>query len=198
MSIIGRLTHAPVFREPGKRRVLLIVLVFLLVFMLGLVVSMRGSIVTTQLVGNNLQRQKDAQISDIALAQVEALMVANSQTTGQPLELSVGTGAAQPAWWRDVSPGTAPPDASTYWGSCVGNTDATLRCAALTVTNNGSSIGPGYTVQAVVQPTGRTDTSNCNIGPFLTANYYDIYLRIYEASSATTSITETVYKICTR
>ena len=27
MSIIGRLTHAPVFREPGKRRVLLIVLV---------------------------------------------------------------------------------------------------------------------------------------------------------------------------
>ena len=183
-------------RFVGAQRgdVMLIVLIFLLVFMLGLVVSMRGNIIGTQLVGNNLQRQKDVQVSDIALAQVEALMTATSRTTGTSLEIAVGSGSAQPAWYRDVPAGTAPPP-DTYWASCLGNADPTLRCASLTVTNNGANMP--YNMLAVVQPTGRTDPTNCIVSPYLTAYYYAIYLRMKESSGATTSVTETIYKLCT-
>ena len=172
---------------------MLIVLIFLLVFLLGLVVSMRGSIIGTQLVGNNLQRQKDVQVGDIALAQVEALMTATSRATGTSLEIAVGSGSAQPAWYRDVPAGTAPPP-DTYWASCLGNSDPTLRCASLPVTNNGTNMP--YNMLAVVQPTGRHDTSNSTLSPYLTANYYAIYLRMKESSGATTSVTETIYKLC--
>lgn len=182
--------------------VLLIVLIFLLVCLMGLVVSMRGSIVTTQMVGNNLQRHKDVQIADVALKQVESLMAANSLATGQPLELSVNAGT-QPAWWRDVNPGTAAPT-DAYWDSCATTNaaDATLRCASLNVTSNGAAASTGagqtYKVLAVVQRTGRADANNCNIAPYTQANYYDIYLRVLETSGVTSSTTETVYRLCTR
>ena len=190
--------NSPLLAGTRRQRgdVTLIVLIFLMVCLLGLVVSMRGSIVTTQLVGNNLMRQKDLQTGDIALRQVEALMVANSAVTGQPLQLSVASGT-QPAWWRDVPAGTAPPT-DTYWNTCSTTNagDPTLRCASLPVTNNG--VAMGYTVLAVVQYTGRYDQDSCNITQLPNASYYDISLRVIEASGVTTSTTETVYRLCTR
>ena len=182
--------------------VMLVVLIFLLVCLMGLVVSMRGSIVTTQMVGNTLQRQKDVHLADVALAQVESLIAANSLATGQPLEMSVNAGV-QPSWWRDVDASTAAPT-DTYWNTCstTNAADPTLRCAALSVDNNGSAAltgsGQSYNVLAVVQRTGRVDTDNCNIAPYTQANYYDIFLRVQEISGVTSSTTETVYRLCTR
>jgi len=200
MISLARPRHRPTRRQRGD--VMLIVLVFMLVCLMGLVVSMRGSIVTTQMVSNNLQRQKDVHIADIALAQVEGLVAANSLATGQPLEMSVNAGA-QPAWWRDVDPSTASPT-DPYWTTCATTnaSDPTLRCAQLAVNNNGTAASTGagqtYNVLAVVQRTGRVDTDNCNIAPYTQANYYRIFLHVQETSGVTSSTTETVYRLCTR
>ena len=192
----------------GRRQrgdTLLVVMIFLLVCLMGLVVSMRGSIVTTQTVANNLQRQKDMQIADVALAQVEQQMLANSQTTGQILELSVGSGASQPSWWRDgVNPAVtavAAPD-NAYWASCATSTNASTRCASFAVNNVGSAANTGtgqtYNALVVVQPAGRTpDKDGCRVYGSL-ASFYTIYIHVQESSGVTSATTETVYRLCTK
>ena len=204
----------PAFHPARSRRrqrgdTLLVVLIFLLVCLMGLVVSMRGSIVTTQSVGSNLQRQKNLQMADVALAQVESLMVANSDATGQPLEFSVGSGSSQPAWWRDVFPAVStvlPPD-EPYWATCATTNanDATKRCYTFTVNNAGATAvtggGQSYSAWAVVQPAGRKpDTDGCHLNSnnYTMASFYTIYIRVREISGATSATTETVYRLCTK
>ena len=170
--------------------ILLVVMVFLLVCLLGLVVSMRDGIVSTLMGGNNLQRQRNVQVSDVAMRQVEGLILA--AYGGQPLE----SGAFSQPWMRMVAGGTKSPTdtLSTYWDTCLGNSDNTLRCGTLTPAVNGTSLG--YTALVVIQPTGRTDPNACQLDT-LVATYYDVFIHIKEANGVTSSNTETIYRLCT-
>jgi hypothetical protein len=185
--------HRPPPRRPGRtppRRqrgeIVLVTLVFLLVSLLGLMVSMRDGIVNTMTVGNNLARQKGVQVADIALRQVESRILA--AYAGMPLQLSAGS----QAWWRDVS-ATTPAPAPGYWDACLGNADATRRCASIALAVDGRPLP--YTAYAVVQPTGRSDATSCSLAQYM-AVYYAIHLHVKEANGATAVDTETVYRLC--
>jgi len=167
--------------------IMLVTLVFLLLCLLGLVVSMRDSMINTTMNGNNLARQKDVQVADIALRQLETQVLA--AYGGQALELSA---SGQP-WWRNVAAGTAAPT-GTYWDSCLGNATDSARCGAVSVAVNGSALN--YTALAVVQPTGRSDSTSCDLAQFQ-AVYYDLYVHVKESNGVTAVNTETVYRICT-
>jgi Tfp pilus assembly protein PilX len=200
MEVLTTRSGARGSRQRSARRqrgdILLVVMVFLLVSLLGLVVSMRQNIVSTLMGGNNLQRQRNVQVSDVAMRQVESLI--NTAAAGQTLEVTAFT---QP-WMRIVAGGTASPTAtsSTYWDSCLGNSDNTLRCGTLTPTVNGTALG--YTALVVVQPTGRYDLNACQLngigkGSNLTATYYDVFVHIKEANGVTSNNIEMVYRLCT-
>lgn len=169
--------------------ILLVTMVFLLLALLAVLTAMRSGIVDTQLAGNNLARQRDVQVADIALRQIESQI--NSASAGMPLETSAST---QP-WYRDVSAGAAAPTAA-YWNDCLGNSAAASRCGSLAVTIGGSALP--YTAYAVVQPTGRSDGTACTLGTSgqFTANYYDVFIHVAEANGATAVNTETIYRIC--
>ncbi len=182
-------------RPRGQRGdALILTLLTLLVLGLGFLVSVRTVAVEAQLAGNNLARQKAAQVSDVALRNLESTI----QTTadGTALEL---VGAAQP-WYRDVAAGTAAPN-TTYWSTCLGNANSSRRCAAVAVAVAGKALP--YTALAVVQPTGRkADTFSCGIGQVGSGSeqaglYYDIFIHVVETAGTAASTTETVYKLCT-
>ncbi len=181
--------NPPLRRAANRQRgdILLVVMVFLLVCLLGLVVSMREGIVSTLMGGNNLQRQRDAQVSDVALRQVEGQILA----TYAGLPLDFGPASSQ-VWMRLVPGGTAAPDAP-YWDSCLGNSDNTKRCGSVTPTVNSKTLG---TALVVVQPTGRVDTTSCELAN-QTATFYDVFIHFKEANGVTSSNTETVYRLCT-
>jgi Tfp pilus assembly protein PilX len=185
---VTRIPKPPRRRQRGD--ILLITLVCLLVCLMGLLVAMRSGVSESLMNGNNLARQKDVQVGDIALRQVESQI--QSVYGGMPLETSA---SAQP-WYRDVTAGTAAPAAS-YWANCVGNSTASARCASLSLAVNGSAIP--YKAYAVVQPTGRYDSTSCAMGSAVqyTAEYYDIFIHVAESSGATAVNTETVFRICT-
>ena len=185
----GRQRRAGRVARRQRGDILLVVMVFLLVCLLGLVVSMREGIVSTLMGGNNLARQRDVQVSDVATRQVEGLIQANY--AGQPLELSPSA-STQP-WMRFVtSAGPATPT-TAYWDACLGNTDTNLRCGSVTPTVNNASLG--YSVLAVVQYTGRRDDYACQITGQL-ALFYDVFLHVKEANGITSSNIETVYRLC--
>lgn len=172
--------------------VLLIVLISLMVSLLGLVYAMRDTIISTQVTGNNLAKQKDAQISDVALNIVENTI--RTSYGGQVLELSA---TGQP-WWRNVPAGTAPPGdpvaSPTYWSNCLGNGDVTLRCSQVALP---AALTAKYSAYAVVQPTGHTGgTGLCQGIVLLTPYYYDVFVHVVEASQDTSATTETVFKLC--
>lgn len=167
--------------------IMLVTMVFLLVCLLGLVVAMRDGLVSTLMSGNNLARQRDVQVSDIATRQVETQILA--AYGGMPLEI----GASGQVWMRMVPAGTAAPT-DAYWDSCLGNSDTTLRCGSVSVSVNGTALG--YTALAVVQPTGRSDANSCDLAG-QQATYYDVYVHLKETNGVTSSNTETVYRLCT-
>ena len=169
---------------------MVLVLISLLVCLLGLVYAMRDIVINTQIAGNNLARQKDAHISDVALHVFENTIT--STYGGQVLELS----AVNQPWWRAVAAGTAPPGdpvaSPTYWSSCLNNTNPALRCSQVVLPAN-----LGYTAYAVVQPTGHTGSaSNCQGLSLLTPYYYDVFIHVVEASQDTSATAETVFKLC--
>ncbi len=172
---------------------LVFTLLTLLVVGLGFLVAMRTVLVDTQLSGNHLARQKAVQVSDIALRSLAGTLQAAAG--GMPLELAA---AAQP-WWRDVAAGTAAPDPA-YWAGCLGNADATRRCAAVSVAAAGTALP--YTALAAVQTTGRpADPHGCGLGQIgsgseQAAVYYDVFIHVVEAAGTAASSTETVYKLC--
>jgi len=180
----------PRARRGQQGDILLVTLIFLLVFLLGLVVSTRDGAVTTVATGNNLARQKNVQIADVVLRQLETLIMTASN--GNPLE----TAAAGQPWWRAVPAGTAAPAAS-YWDSCLGNNSSAARCGSVSVSVNGQALP--YTAYAVVQRTDRGDSTSCGLGPppFI-ATYYDVFIYVKESNGATAANTETVFRLCTR
>jgi Tfp pilus assembly protein PilX len=187
MELMANLRPAP---RSQRGDILLVTMVFLLVCLLGLLVSMKDGVVQTTMTGNHLARQKDVQVADIALRALENQLTTYSG--GQDLKLSA---AGQP-WWRDVAGSTLAP-AGTYWDSCLGNANTTLRCGSITVAVNGNNLP--YTAYAVVQPTGRWDTTSCDLGAQgqFTAVYYDVFMHLKESNGATAVDTETVYRLCT-
>ncbi len=184
----SRARTAPASAQRGD--VLLLVMISLLVCLLGLVYAMRDTIINTQVTGNNLARQKDAQVSDVALHIFENTIT--SAYGGQVLELSA---SSQP-WWRSVPAGTAPPgDPATspnYWSNCLNNADPTLRCSQVALPAN-----LGYSAYAVAQPTGHTGAGgNCQGLILLTPYYYDVFIHVVETSRDTSATSEMVFKLC--
>ena len=186
-----RLPQRSAQRQRGD--ILLVVMVFLLVCLLGLVVSLRDNITSTLMGGNNLQRQRNVQVSDVATRQLVAKIAADAPAT----TLQLSSAAVAEPWYRQITAyPTAAPDAA-YWDACLGNTDTALRCGSFTPAVNGTSLG--YTVLAVVQYTGRKDADGCPLGGGTvkyTAYYYDLFLHVKEANGVTSSNTETVYRLC--
>ena len=176
--------------RPQRGDILLVTMVFLLVCLLGLLVSMRDGVLQTVMTGNHLERQRSVQVADVALRTLENQL--QTYSGGQDLALSA---SGQP-WWRDVSAGTAAPTTS-YWDTCLGNSNSGLRCSSYTVAVNGTTLP--YTAFAVVQPTGRFDTTSCDLGAQgqFTAVYYDVFVHLEETNGATAVDTETVYRLCT-
>lgn len=183
----------PSQRQPAHRQrgdIMLVTMVFLLVCLLGLVVSMREGIVSTLMNGNNLARQRDVQVSDIATRLAEAQISGSTQL----LQVSAFN---QP--WMRVSATTTvfPAPTAAYWDSCLGNSDSTLRCASIAPTVGGTALG--YTVLMVVQYTGRYDLNSCQMTTPVQymASFYDVYVHVKEANGVTSSDTHTVYRLCT-
>lgn len=165
---------------------LIFTLLALVVIFLGFLYTMRNVMSNSVMSGNNLTRQKNVQVADIALRNLQQLIFDNYGD--QPLELS-GTGQT---WWRTVAANTVVPP--TYWASCAGNSDTAARCGSVPVAIGTSTLG--YTAYAVVQTTGRTpDPYACHLQNF-SAYYYDIYIHVVESSGVTSATTETVHKLC--
>lgn len=179
---------AQVSRHRQRGKTLILTLCILVVLLLGFVYVSRHILYDAVMAGNNLTRQKNVQVADIAMRNLEQLIL--NAYGDQQLEL---TGAGQP-WYRVVPANTSIPDG--YWASCLGASTADSRCGSVPVTVNGSALP--YTAMAVVQPTGRLpDPYACPQGSGdFSAYYYDIYIHLVEASGVTSATTETVYKLC--
>lgn len=169
---------------------LLLTLLVLAVLFTGVVYAMRSTMYDSLASGNTLARQRNVHVADIALRQLESLILA--AYNNQPLEIS-GVGQA---WYRNVAAGTvAPPN--SYWASCLGNSTAGLNCGSLNLKVNGSNLPSGLpqTALAVVQPTGMQDAYACSTQGYR-AIYYDVFINVAEPNGGTSAITETVYKLC--
>jgi Tfp pilus assembly protein PilX len=172
-------------RRP-RGETLVLTLITLLVLCLGFLYTLRSVTLDAQMAGNTLARQKDTQVADIALRNMESQILA--VYGAQPLEVS----ASSQTWFRAVSAGTAAPDYA-YWSTCLGNSNTAQRCGALTVTVNNTL---AYSVLAVVQPTGQSDAYACGLSQYR-ALYYDIFLNVAEPNGATSTTVETIYRVCT-
>ncbi len=169
--------------------IMLVTLVFLLVCLLGLIVSMRDGIVTTTMTGNNLVRQKDVHVADLALAVVASNIQATVGLNGQPLSLS----ATAKNWYRQGGVVAAP--TAAYWNTCYSaTTSTTTSCGTVSPITVGTDTLP-YTVYAVVQEDA-TDLSTSSACAPLTTVYYDVFVHVKESNGATAADTESIYKVC--
>jgi hypothetical protein len=182
-------------RRLQRGDILLVTLLLLLLSLLALILMMRDTILSTNHAGNNLSRQKDTQVADIAMQSIRNQIMA-AAPAGLPLTSSPNL-ISQP-WWRDVvASAAASPPSAAYWKSCLGNTDATLRCGAVPLTLGTTTLP--YTALAVVQPTGRTDPNSpqCSIGMGLVQGvFYAVFIHVQELNGLTSVSTESVYQAC--
>ncbi len=93
---------------------------------LGLIYSMRGTLLNTQLTGNVLARQKEVQAGDVGMhgrtADPDHLW--RGGTGVECHGATLGGAVCRPAPPApDLTPG--------YWANCLGNGNATLRCASI-------------------------------------------------------------------
>jgi type II secretory pathway pseudopilin PulG len=169
---------------------LILTLVVLVVVTLGFLYAMRTVVTDTVVAGNNLQKQKDNQATDLALRIFQ-------QNTLGPYALALqdlAIFAVNQTWYRTVPPGSGAPTPD-YWNSCLGNANTAARCAQVILPANlGTAPALPYTALAFVQPTGKTD--DCGNKSGLRANFYDVYVHIREVAGATTATSESVFKLC--
>ncbi len=169
--------------------IMLVTMVFLLVCLLGLIVSMRDGIVTTTMTGNNLVRQKNVHVADLALAVVASNIDATVKLNAQALSLS----ATAKNWYRQGGVSAAP--TAAYWDTCyTATTSTTTSCGTFSPLTVGTDTLP-YTVYAVVQEaqSGLPKSTACQ--PFTTV-YYDVFVHVKESNGATAADTESIYKVC--
>lgn len=189
-------TFARLDRIARRQRgdILLVTMVFLLVCLLGLVVSTREGIVSTLMGGNNLARQRDVQVADVAVREMENQI----QMASGGVDLRSSVVAFSQPWLRIPAGTTAPAPNSAYWDACLGNSDPAARCGAVPTASGAPA---GYPALAVVQYTGRSDPYSCQTtgsnGQPEIAFFYDVFIHLKEANGVTSSTTETVYLLCT-
>lgn len=185
--------------------VLLLTLITLLVLLFGILFTMRGTLLQTEMTGNTLQRQKNVQAGDLALRQVQQAIIQTSQNAGTvPLEIAAGSThwfyippastATPPVPW--AAPGTGAN--ATFWQTCqsAGQCD-TLSNVAAVINPAPPAIASGYTALVTVVPTNLpTDAYSCGTTGY-TATYYDIFMHLQEANGQTAVNTESVFKLCT-
>lgn len=176
---------AQVNRRRQRGDTLILTLCILVVLLLGFVYVSRNLLYDTVMAGNNLSRQKNVQVADVAMRNLEQMIF--NVYGDQQLEQS---GVGQP-WYRVVPANTSIPDG--YWANCLGAAAAS-RCGSVPVTVNGSALP--YTALAVVQTTGRQPDPYACPNQGFAAYYYDVYIHTVEASGVTSATTETVYKLC--
>ena len=170
-------------RQAGET--LLLTLGVLVVLLLGFLFVSRHIMSDAQMAGNNLARQKNVQVADVAMSNLSKMIL--DAYGGQRLE-DIGAGLP---WFRTVAANTVIPE--SYWATCLGASAATTRCGNVPVTVNGTALP--YTALAVVQTTGRQPESDGCLQNFA-AYYYDVFIHTVESSGVTSATTETVYKLC--
>ena len=182
--------RASVTRARAQRGdIMLVTMVFLLVCLLGLIVSMRDGIVTTLMNGNNLVRQKDVHVADLALGIVANNIDTTVGLNGLPLVLS----ASAKNWYRAGGVSAAP--TAAYWNTCYSaTTSTTTSCGTVSPITVGTDTLP-YTVYAVVQEAA-SDLSTVSACAPLTTVYYDVFVHVKESNGATAADTESIYKVC--
>lgn len=207
--------QTPAQREQGY--ILLLTLITLVVLLFGVLFVTRGNLLQTVMTGNTLQRQKDVQVGDLALRQVQLAIIQTAcggnpntcgllQTAaqGQPWFPVTDAGAAMP--WSGNSP------TQTFWASCQANqtcdTLAHIQSSVLASASPKPTVLPGAsnTLAVVVPATLPPDPSACDVlapngatapANNYTANYYEIFLNIREANGQTGVSTTNVFKLCT-
>lgn len=169
--------------------VLLLTLITLLVLLFGILFTMRGTLLQTEMTGNTLQRQKDVQASDLALRIMQQTILSTTQQGTQSLEAAAN---GQP-WFFTPSVTSTPwpaPDPN-YWASCSA-TSSSKPCGTV------PGMPLGYTGQVIVVPTNLPPggPSACGGNPNLTARYYAIFLHTIEPNGQTSATTQTVFRLC--
>ncbi|WP_449370253.1 hypothetical protein [Thiomonas sp.] len=194
-------------RGPQEGYVLLLTLITLLVLLFGILFTMRGTLLQTEMTGNTIQRQKDVQAGDLALRQVQQALIATVQGAGSPLDVAASgqpwfyTPTVTSSTLASTVPGAAGPY-SNFWTNCSANNQCAPLSSMVSALNpappaiNDAS-GQPYQVLISVWPTNQpTNPYACGTTGF-TASYYAVFLHITEASGSTAINTQSVIKLCT-
>lgn len=117
--------QTPAQREQGY--ILLLTLITLVVLLFGVLFVTRGNLLQTVMTGNTLQRQKDVQVGDLALRQVQ-LAIIQTACNGSPNTCGLLQTVAQGQPWFPVTDAASsmPWTGSTYptqtfWANCLAN-----------------------------------------------------------------------------
>jgi len=192
--------------------VLLLTLITLVVLLFGVLFTLRGDLLQNVMTGNTAQRQKDVQVGDIALRQVQQALIATIQNGGnQVLDVAAH---GQP-WFFTPPAGSMPASAPFYasppgtpnaypgfWTNCQGNNQCAPLSSVVSVLNPAppaiaATGGQPYRILVSVWPTNQpTNAYACGTTGY-TASYYAIYLHIVEPNGTTATNTQSVIKLCT-
>jgi len=208
--------QTPAQREQGY--ILLLTLITLVVLLFGVLFVTRGNLLQTVMTGNTLQRQKDVQVGDLALRQVQ-LAIIQTACNGSPNTCGLLQTVAQGQPWFPVTDaassmpwtGSSYPT-QTFWANCLANQTcdslAHIKSTVLASVSPPPDVLPGAAnILAVVVPAALppdssacvVTTANGTTAPAngYTANYYEIFLNVREANGQTAVTTDNVFKLCT-
>lgn len=171
-------------RHRQRGAITLFALVALLLIFLGALYTFRGSLLDTSLTDKASARQKDVQVSDLALQWLTQQMVSTSQ--GSPLETMATT---QP-WFLPAQASGAVTPTPAYWSACEQQSTKTQTCAQAVMPS-----GVPQQAWVFVQPTGRTDPYGCNTSGFV-ALFYDVWVHVVDPRTNVAADTESLYKLC--
>lgn len=171
-------------RRAQSGSILLFTLIALLLMFLGALYTFRGAMLDTGLTDKAAARQKDIQVSDLALQQITNTMLTTS--AGSVLETSA---SGQP-WFLSTQPSGATTPNAAYWQTCIASPSSTQTCAPISLPTSVPQQAWGF-----VQPTGRTDVYACHTQG-LTAVFYDIWVHVVDPRTHVAADTESLYKLC--
>lgn len=190
-------------RERGY--VLLLTLIALVVLLLGALFTLRGNLLQNVMTGNTAQRQKNVQVGDLALRQVQQVLISTIQSANTALDISA---AGQPWFYTPTTnpwplPGAQSGANANFWNVCLANkTCDTLSDMASTLSPPPPAVTDGngnvYQILVTVTPTFRpSEQSACNGNSTLWASYYAVFMNIREANGTTAANIQSVIKLCT-
>ncbi|HOI65065.1 MAG TPA: hypothetical protein PLD03_00495 [Thiomonas arsenitoxydans] len=206
-------------QRPAKQEqgyILLLTLIVLVVLLFGVLFVTRGNLLQTVMTGNTLQRQKDVQVGDLALRQIQQAII-QTACGGYPNTCNSLQNTAQGQTWFPMTdaasamPWTGNFPTQTFWANCQSqqtcDTLAHIQSSVLASVSPKPAVLPGAAnILAVVVPASLPqDASPCYlIAPNgasapadRTPKYYEIFLNIREANGQTGVSTTNVFKLCT-